>query len=194
MPERLESMVVADIMIPLSDYPHVSVDTSLRDTIDLMNHTQLIARGKKSMPRAVLVFDADEKLVGIARRRDILRGLEPKFLINHPLEYRKKLFDVKVDPNLSLLNYDKIVAGIQEQANNPVKEIMRPIKTTVEHDDHLIKVIYELVDNNISLIPVLRDETVVGIIRTVDAFRELSMLLHIEVEGEGEGEGEDEED
>ncbi len=67
--------------------------------------------------------------------------------------------------------------GIREQANRPVSDVMRPIAATLKPDDHIMKAIYEMVSLNQSLIPVVEDEEVVGVVRSVDVFHELAQLL-----------------
>jgi len=166
-----------EIMIPLDKYPHVPYWFSLRQVMAVMEKTEFEINGRRSLPRFSLVFDEEYQLIGIVRRRDILRGLEPEFLTSKSLEYRKKLFDVKVDPNLSELSYDKLIKGVKEQAERPVSEVMRPIQATVSHDDHIVKVIYELVDTNVSLVPVLKEGQVVGVVRSVELFHEVASLI-----------------
>jgi CBS-domain-containing membrane protein len=124
-----------------------------------------------------LIFDEKYQLMGMARRRDIMRGLEPEFLLGRPIESRKTLFDVKVDPNLSELSYDKLLQGMRRQGQRPISEVMRPIVTTVDFEDHLVKVIYEMVDRGLSILPVLKDGKVVGVVRSVDAFHEIAEIL-----------------
>lgn len=166
-----------EIMIPLDKYPHISCASTLREIVFLMEESQIEVHGRKSLPRAVLVFDESGKLVGSVRRRDILRALEPGFLSGASMEYRKKLFDVKVDPNLAELSYDKALEGLRKRAERPACDVMLPIITTVNYDDHIMKVIYEMVDNNLSLLPVVKQGKVIGIVRSVDAFHEVAQIL-----------------
>jgi predicted transcriptional regulator len=93
------------------------------------------------------------------------------------MQYRKKLFDVKVDPNLAEVSYDKVIEGINKRADHPVGDVMRAIGQTVEYEDHIVKVIYEMVDSNLSLLPVLKDGKVVGVVRSVDVMHEVAQLL-----------------
>ena len=93
------------------------------------------------------------------------------------MEIRKNLFDVKIDPNLSELSYDKLLEGMRKQAERPVRDIMQPIKTTVDYRDHIVKVIYEMVDNNVSMIPVLQDNKVVGVVRSADLLSEVVNIV-----------------
>jgi predicted transcriptional regulator len=55
---------------------------------------------------------------------------------------------------------------------------MIPMKATIDHDDHLMKAIYEMVDQNTSLLPVLKDESVVGVVRSVDVLNEIALIIN----------------
>ena len=173
----MENKRVHEVMIPLEDYPVVYTDQTLKDAIREMEVCQIEFMGKKTAPRIILVFDLEDQLVGVARRRDIMRGLEPEFLVSKPLSARKSIFDVQLDPNLSEMSYDHLLKGVLERASRPISEIMLPVEATILHDDHVIKAIYEMVDCNLSLLPVLKDDRVVGVLRSVDVFRELSRYI-----------------
>jgi predicted transcriptional regulator len=174
---RMESVRIEEIMIPLDEYPKVTPETSLRDAIEVMENAVLEVAGRKSLPRVLLVFDNKGRLRGTVRRRDIMRGLEPKYLVAQSLNYRKKLFDVAIDPNLSELSHDRMVRGVREQAKRPVKDVMRPIQVSLDHNDHVIKGVYEMVGYGLTLLPVMKDEKVIGVVRTVEIFRELANIV-----------------
>lgn len=173
----MHTKLVRDLMIPLEDYPQVNEWDTLKKAMAVLEDHLITAAGKTSLARAVLVFNADKELVGAARRRDIMRGLEPHFLANKPLAMRKNLFNVKVDPNLFEMSSDQIIEGIIHRSQTPISEVVKPLNLTVEADDHMIKAIYEMVDNSITILPVLDDGEVVGIIRSVDVFHELAALV-----------------
>jgi CBS domain-containing protein len=175
--KRMETIRIGDIMIPLADYPKVSPEQTLKEAIHVMRGCQLDINGVKSLPRVLLVIDDQGRLRGSVRRRDIMRGLEPKFLVAKPLNYRKKLFDVSIDPNLSEMSHEKLVEGVRKQAELKVKKVMRPLNVYVDFDDHIIKGIYECVGYGITLLPVLKDKQVVGIVRSVELFRELALIF-----------------
>ena len=164
-------------MIPLDEYPHIPYWFTLRQATSELDKSEVEIGGRKSLPRVILIFDEKYRLMGMAKRRDIMRGLEPEFLSKRPIESRKTLFDVKVDPNLSELSYDKLLDGIWRQAERPICDVMRPIAATVDIEDHLVKIIYEMVDRGLSLLPVLQEGKVVGVVRSVDAFREIAEIL-----------------
>ena len=175
--DRIETVLVQEIMIPLDQYPKVLPSCSLRDAMRLMEEAELDFGGRKSLPRALLVFDESGDFRGCVRRRDIMGGLEPKFLVSEPIHYRMKLFDVNLDPNLSALANKHVVKGIQEQAQRPVSEVMRPIETSLNYDDRLMKAIYEMVVYSLNIIPVMRQRKVIGVVRSVELFHELAKLV-----------------
>jgi predicted transcriptional regulator len=54
---------------------------------------------------------------------------------------------------------------------------MVPIKATINHDDHIMKAIAELVEHNTSLLPVIQDGSVVGVLRSVEVLNEIAAIL-----------------
>ena len=173
----MQTRIAGDIMIPLEKYPHIPYWFTLRQAVAEMEKTSLEVAGRKSLPRALLVFDEKYNLLGIVRRRDILRGLEPKFLRTMSMTYRKKLFDVEIDPNLADMSSGKVVEAMQEQAEQAVSEVMQPIAATVDIGDHLAKIIYKMVSRDLNLLPVMKDDQVVGVVRSVDVFHEVANML-----------------
>ena len=169
--------IVQDIMVPLEEYPCIADTLTLRDAIMEMA-VQILRKKQLSLPRVALVFDESlRELLGMLRRRDIMRGLEPRFLVSGSLEYRRKLFNVRVDPNLAELSYEKIIAHIRNRADRLVREFMIPIRATINHDDHIMKAMSEMVDQNISLLPVLEDDKIVGVVRSVDVLSEIALII-----------------
>jgi len=164
-------------MIPLNKYPNIQHTLTLREAVAEMELSVIEVKGQRSLPRALLVFDDNQQLLGIVRRRDILRGLEPKFLKTMPVPHRKQLFNIEADPNLVDLSSGKVGKSMQEQANQPVTEVMQPIVTTVDYEDHLAKIIYKMINMDLNLIPVIKDKMVVGVVRSVDVFNEIADLL-----------------
>lgn len=174
---RLERLRAIDIMIPLDEYPQVSSNATLREAVRVMESAKIEFHGRQSLPRVLLVTGKDGTLVGHVRRRDVLAGLEPKFLNTQPLEYRKKLFDVEVDPNLSLLTSERVIEGIRALAGRPVTEVMKPIRGSVKPEDSLVTIQYEMTSFGVPLLPVVRDGKALGVVRTVEVFHELAKLV-----------------
>lgn len=169
--------IVQDIMVPLEEYPCIPDTLTLSDAIKEMQ-VQILRKGQASLPRVALVFDEGmTELLGMLRRRDILRGLEPRFLVSGSLDYKRKLFNERIDPNLAELSFDKTLTHIRTRAERRVRTYMAPIKATINHDDHIMKAILELVDQNTSLLPVIQDGSVIGVVRSVDVLNEIAAIL-----------------
>jgi CBS domain-containing protein len=169
---------IHEIMVPLEEYPCICDTHTLRQAIAEMMRVQILRQEHATLARVALVFDAGfRELLGMLRRRDIMRGLEPRFLHSGSREYKRKLFDIDIDPNLAELSYDKIAARMRQRANLLVREFMIPIPATIEYDDHIMKAIYEMVDQNTSLLPVLKDGKIVGVVRSVDVLNEIALII-----------------
>ncbi len=166
-----------DIMIPLDEYPHIPHWFTLRQAVVEMEKSELERGGRRSLPRALLVFDEKYQLLGIVRRRDILRGLEPKYLRTMPVKHRKRLFDVEANEDLLELSGGRFADALEQQAEQLVSEIMQPVAATVDVDEPLSKVIYKMISRDLNLIPVLRGDTLVGAVRSVDVFHEVANML-----------------
>ena len=159
---------VKELMIPLEDYPHIPYWFTLRQAMAIMREAAIKFEGTFE-PRAVLVFDEKYQLMGILTLRDIIRGLEPRFMQESGL--------IKGDPNLALLMGDLFGPGLKEASQKPVSEVMSPIKVTVQGDDPLAKAVFLMIKENVGAMPVIQDSKVAGMIRLSDLFKEISDMV-----------------
>lgn len=173
----MEIKKAGDVMISLDKYPHIPYWFTLRQAMAEMENAEFEINGNKCPCRVLLIFDEKYQLLGTVRRRDILRGLEPEFLSNLVMKERKQFFESNAYQQSKQATIDKLKENILERSQRPVSDIMRIIRATVNYDDNLIRVIYEMVDNNVSVIPVLKDNRVVGVARSEDVFHEVAKLL-----------------
>lgn len=173
----MRTRTAAEIMIPLEQYPHIPYWFTLRQAVAEMEKSELESHGRRSLPRALLVFDEKYQLLGIVRRRDILAGLEPKFLRTMPMQQRKQLFDVEVDPELLEMTSGKMTKALKDQAETQVSEVMQQVGATVEVNDRLPKIVYKMLRIDLNLLPVMQEHKVVGVVRSVDVFREVANII-----------------
>ncbi|MCP4570388.1 MAG: CBS domain-containing protein [FCB group bacterium] len=174
----MSSKRAGEIMIPVEKYPHIPHWFTIRQAVAELSKATIEVGGRISLPRALLVFDKDYHVVlGIVRRRDILRGLEPRFMKTTSASDGKSLFDIEIDPDLAELSSGKIGQAMLDQAEVLVSEIMQPVAESVSHDDHLAKVIYIMVSRDINLLPVLEEGKVIGVVRSVDVFEEIAEMI-----------------
>lgn len=159
---------VKDLMIPLEDYPHIPYWFSLRQAMAIVRETSIKYEGQFE-PRAVLVFDEKYQLMGILTLRDIIKGLEPRFLHETAL--------VKADPSLAVLMGDLFGPGLKEASQKAVSEVMSPIKVTIQGNDPIAKAIFLMIKEDVGMMPVILDNKVAGMIRLSDLFKVISDLV-----------------
>ncbi len=157
-----------ELMIRLEDYPHIPYWFSLRQAMAIVREAAIKFEGQFE-PRAVLVFDEKYQLMGILTLRDIIKGLEPRFLHETAL--------IKADPSLAVLLGDLFGPGLKEASQKPVSEVMSPIKVTIQGNDPIAKAVFLMIKENVGLMPVIQDSKVTGMIRLSDLFGEISNLV-----------------
>jgi CBS domain pair. len=169
-----------EIMIPLYKYPNIPKWFTIRQAIQLIQSFSNKVGERESLPRAVLVTDEGNRVVGMIRRRDILRGLEPHGFFGRHAHHPKIFVEVEPDLNLIEAAFDHFCSRCLKQADEPVEKYMIPIEHTLNHDDHLMKIIYMIDLTGLSLLPVVKNSEVIGVVRTVEVLSEIAKMLDIE--------------
>ena len=115
----VKNKIVKDMMIPLKDYPFISATNTLFEAIVRLRQSRIVSTdGRPSLPRALLVFNDAKELLGQVRRRDIMRGLMPQYLVGKKCgAYSDELWNMGVDVNIAELSYDKIAECIRERSS-----------------------------------------------------------------------------
>lgn len=176
----MQTKTAEEIMIPLHKYPQVPKWFTIRQAIQLIQTTKIEYKGHVSMPRAILVTDEEYKIVGMIRRRDILRSLEPKGFFARSVEHPKIYGEIT--PNLELIEiaFDHFFDRCFRQAEEPIWKYISNIEYTVNYNDHLMKIIYLIDLTGISIFPVVKEGEVIGVIRTFEVLNEIAKMLDIE--------------
>jgi predicted transcriptional regulator len=145
----MDTKKVKDLVIPLSEYPHMPYWGTLREAIAQLNVAF------ETGHHTVLVFDEAYKLVGMLTEKDILKGLEPRFA-----EHYKDGVPILWDQLLK--------SGMEKQLDRPIKEFMSDAKATVDVDDKILMASHLLVQENIYLLPVTEENRLIGVVRMGD--------------------------
>lgn len=173
----MKRLKAKDIMIHLDRYPQVTNNCSLRQAIIEMEKSQFEVDGRKSLPRVVLVFDEQYRLMGMVRRRDILRGLGPDAM----QETRERTGER--DPGVRRDLHPPDEAGrtsfeeLSQRGERPVSEVMTPIRVTLEHDVPLLEVANFMAINDVSIVPILKDGEVIGMARSTDVLHQIGKAM-----------------
>lgn len=159
---------VGDLMIPLTEYPHIPYWFTIKQAIAIVKRTELDLEGKGG-PNTLLVFDEKYQLMGFLTVEDLIRGLEKKFVRSNG-----RLSEERDTP---VFFEGLFTEGVKEEAQKPVSEIMSPVKETVTPEDSIIKAIYIMIEKNFSILPVIEKGVAKGIIRLPEIFNELAELV-----------------
>lgn len=165
-----------ELMVPLESYPHVNEDCSLLEALTTMTAGNIRMRGETSLPRILLVFDLEETLFGMLRRRDILRGLSPRWFFGAETHHPEDFFETDIDQNISDVLSDKVVSRFRERAKLPITEYIQGISGVVEHDASLIRLVTIMVEKGYHMLPVLQEEQVIGVVRSVEVLWAVNQL------------------
>jgi CBS domain-containing protein len=165
---------IKDVMIGIFEYPHIPYWFSLDQAMRIIK-VSFISTKKYPEPLAMLVFDEKYNLLGTLTLRDILRGLEPKFM-RTPTE---KAQVVQEDETALAVVWDSLFAKESRNlSKKPVSEVMTPAKYFVEPTDPLTKAAYLMIHHNLILLPVLENKKkFVGVVRMIEIFDELSEAI-----------------
>ncbi|MEM1411600.1 MAG: CBS domain-containing protein [Pseudomonadota bacterium] len=179
-----------DLMVPLESYPHVQAGGTLLEALVTMNRAHIHMHGETSLPRILLVFDDEGVLIGMLRRRDILRGLSPRWFFSADSGHPEDVFATELDENISDVLADKVVQRFKERAQQTVDDYIQGISGVVDVNDSLITLVNIMVKKGYHMLPVLQGEQVVGVVRSVEvmwAVNELQDGNPVAIRGEMRG-------
>ncbi len=163
MSDARQEKTVRDLLIPLTDYPHMPYWASLKEAMVQLTLAQGgLSAGERR--RTVLVFDEAYKLQGILTQRDILRGIEPRFA-----QAQGKSADI--------LWEDVLTAGARERSRKPIGDFMSPAGRSVEAGEGLLQASHAMLQEGLDLLPVVEGRKVLGVVRLDDLFQEIGMAV-----------------
>lgn len=165
--------VVKDLMTGIFEYPHIPYWFSINQAIRIVK-VSFISSKKYPEPMAILVFDEKYNLMGTLTLKDIMKGLEPRFL-----KPSAKAQVAEEDESVLSLIWDTLFSKeTKEMAEKPVSEIMTPAKYFVEPNDPITKAAYLMLHHDLILLPVLEDKKkFVGLVRMIEVFDEISNAI-----------------
>ncbi|MGD8881541.1 MAG: CBS domain-containing protein [Desulfobacterales bacterium] len=149
---------IKDMVIPLSEYPHIPYWGTLREAIVQFNAAYEIGH------HAVLVFDEAYKLVGILLQKDVLKGLEPKFAQHY-------------EDGVPILWDELLQTGSEKRLAQPVKEFMSEVKATIDIDDSILKASHIMLQEDNDLLPVMEGDKLIGVLRMDELFHDLTRTV-----------------
>ncbi len=168
-----DGKVVKDLMIGIFEYPHIPYWFSISQAVRIVK-VSFLSTKKYPEPMAILVFDEKYNLMGTLSLKDILKGLEPRFL----KPTTKAQVPEEDESGLSLIWDSLFTRESKELAEKAVSEIMSPAKFFVEPNDPVTKAAYLMLHHDLVLLPVLENKKkFIGLVRMIEIFDEISNAI-----------------
>lgn len=174
----MNSKIVKDYMVPLAEYATVSEEATLFEAVLALEEAQKKFITNRYQHRGILVYDANQKIIGKISQHDVLSALEPqykkmgmtsltRFGMNRDfLRTMYEQFDILHQP------LDDIC---RKASRLKVKNFMsKPAEGDYINDDaSLNEAIHQLVMMHLQSLLVTHDDEIVGILRLTDVFAEV---------------------
>gem|GEM_PF-3295174 len=163
-----------ELMLPLESFPYIPHWFTLRQALAELGGAAAQRSAQKCSPWIILVFDAQGLFLGIVQRQDILRGLNPG-KPGRTKELASSYPTTKSDPNLSRLGFsaEKGLQEIKNHIERPISELMTPVQIMVEYNDPILLAIYLMIEHDLTFVPVMKDDRIVGVVYVEDALNEV---------------------
>ena len=170
-----EEESVGAVMIPIEDYTVLDPESTIQVAIERLaeSFTSKVSTSRimETGHRSLLVIDNRGKMLGILAIVDLLQGMMPAYL-SAP---KPSMADtVQYSPMFWTGMFDR---QIKELGKKKIKEVMSPAPLTIDEDANLMEAAYTMLKNQMRRLAVMRDETVVGVIREQDLFFEMERIL-----------------
>jgi CBS domain-containing protein len=186
----METVKVKALMVPLDYYARVPEDATLAQAVLALEEAQEKFDDHYYKHRAVLVQDAEGRVIGKVGQLDVLKGLEPRFKEVGDLSMLSRFgfgseFVKMMSRQFSLM--EKPLNDIcRKAAKVKVRDIMHTLTggEYVDEEASVNEAIKQLVLGQHHSLLVTRGEEIVGILRLSDVFLEVCRLIKAcELEG-----------
>ena len=177
----MELKEIKDLMVSLDDYAVVPEDATFREAVLALDTAQKRLPSDKHRHRAVLVRDAQKRVIGKIGLLAFLRALEPGSYkdtdieaVSRPGVSAESIAEMK--EHFRLLE-ESAVDQCRSAANLPVRDIMEPVGAGIDVDASLGEAVHQLVARQVQSVLVKRGGEVVGLLRLSDLFSEITRFI-----------------
>jgi CBS domain-containing protein len=177
----METKLVKDLMLPLSEYAVVSAEATLKEALVTLKSSQAQLPQGRPPHRAVLVADFQGDIVGRLGQLGFLEALEPKYKVLGDIAHLSQAGLSEEFVNTIMDNYrfwrDNFEDVSRRACTVKVKQVMRPAAERIDENASLPEAIHLFVMARSHSVLVTSQETVVGILRLSDLFVEVAGLV-----------------
>ncbi len=159
--------LVRDVTIPLDRYPHLNENQTLQDAV---KEICSFAVGEKDRIRysCLLIVNDRNQLVGRVTIKDLFHGLAPRLVEATQVEQFEGMSTEF--PNLAILMEDSFFTDCKKQNQKKISEFMSKIPLFIKADSPLLKVLAIMINTDNSILPVVDEDKIIGVIRMEEIF------------------------
>jgi len=164
----------SDVMLRLEQYPNCRGNCNIREAMVALSASAIMLEdGHIMIPRYLLIRDADDNLVGVVSRRELLKGLVP-----HLQEDRESAAHIRAlvpfggsTPSEIFIRWTSLFSkAALDASRESIKTVMAPIRGTVQAGDSLSTVVTTMLFHGVDLVAVLDGTRVVGVVLMTNIF------------------------
>ena len=172
----METYVVKDLMVPLSEYVTVDEDATLFEAVMALEKVQLAYNNSPYQHRAIIILNKAKKVTGKISLIDVLRALEPKYAEMQGIGGLSRYGISRRFSKSLMVQYQLFESPMKVICKTAGTKNVRDFMYTptegeyVSEDATLDEAIHQFVLGQHQSLLVTRDEEIVGILRLVDVF------------------------
>jgi CBS domain-containing protein len=177
----MKTVFVKDLMIPIRQYPSVGPDATLYDAfVSLEAARQEMGRDFEP-PRAVLVVDNQDAIIGKLGHWALLKALEPKYGLISEMDILKQAnlnneFIQSIMDNYNFWGED-LYDICARSKRILVKDVMHPVSESIDKDATLADAMHRILIYNTLSMLVKEGARIIGIIRLSDIYIHIAALV-----------------
>ena len=149
---------VMDLIIPLTDYPHMPYWGTVREAIVQLNVSY------ETGHHMILVFDEAYKLAGMLLQKDILKAISTKL-------------GESDEENIPISWDDMLKTGSEKRLALPVKEFMSEATASIDGKESILMASHIMLKETTYVLPVTEGERLIGVVRMEDLFHEITNTM-----------------
>lgn len=179
----METKIVKDFMVPLSEYATVSKDATLVEALVALKKAQTEYDPNRYRHRAVLIYDETNTIIGKLSFWDVLRSLEPKYEemlsdsgplhVGFTRKYMQKMIE-----QLNL--WEEPLENLCQKAGNQTAQksmVIADEREIIEASASLNEAIHLFILGHHTSLFVAENGKIIGILKVADVFEAVSEAI-----------------
>jgi CheY-like chemotaxis protein len=170
-----EEKKVKDIMIPIEDYTTIDADSTIKEGIERLKKSfDTITSSSRIMEtghRSIVVFDRKGEMVGILSISDLIRSLQPPYL----LAPKPSMADsIEYSP---MFWTGLFTSQAKALVNKKIRDVMSEAPLSVDENTNLMEIANLIFMEQVRRIAVTHKGKVVGVVREQELFFEIARII-----------------